>query len=267
MSTTNDTARQNALEMITKKVNHVEGFDPEALAEIYPRPTPDDPNKTEKRLPVIVQIAWFRMKHPNGKLLVTVTVDDKNYFIAHARVYLDYKDSEEHFVAEATVSRCYNIDNPKSSPREWAQTAAIGVALRNAGFCLPANSIGEGFDNDSGNETEGITPMVPPLDVMVESGESGNTDSPVSVQGITDNAAEIPPAPDLPTETETDPFEAAKKVPCPIAKHKNKTLGDLITENPGALSYIATKGTDKGYDPKAVEAAILICEHALENAS
>ena len=51
-------------------------------------------------------------------------------------LYTSYKDPVEYYLAEATASRGVSADKPSVSPREWAQTAAVGIALRNAGFGL-----------------------------------------------------------------------------------------------------------------------------------
>ena len=74
-------AKQAALTAI-QKINAVEGFDPTPLAVEYV-----DLNTQEKRyrLPVMIQIAWFRLKYPEGRVAVTVTAA-KDCFVATARV-------------------------------------------------------------------------------------------------------------------------------------------------------------------------------------
>ena len=51
------------------------------------------------------------------------------------------------------------------------------------------------------------------------------------------------------------------ELPCPMAKYKGMTLGDLLREDPKALDYMARKYQG---DENAVEAAKLICEFALK---
>ena len=123
--------KQAALSAI-QKINAVEGFDPTPLAVEYV-----DLNTQEKRfrLPVMAQLAWFRLKYPEGRVAVAVTAA-KDCFVATARVYPSYTTPPEQYLSEATASRGYQADKPTVSPREWAQTAAIGIALRNAGFGL-----------------------------------------------------------------------------------------------------------------------------------
>ena len=38
-----------------------------------------------------------------------------------------------------------DASKPSVSPREWAQTAAVGIALRNAGFGLQFSAAGDDF--------------------------------------------------------------------------------------------------------------------------
>lgn len=126
---------------ILSTINQVEGFDPSAFAVEYSDLTTGD---TRKRLPVMAQMAWFRLKYPEGRISVEVK-PAQTCFVAIAKVYPHYNDPPEHFLAEATASRSHDPQNPSVSPREWAQTAAVGVALRNAGFGLQFSIAGESF--------------------------------------------------------------------------------------------------------------------------
>ena len=121
------------------EINRVEGFDPAAFAVEY---TDMNTGEVRKRLPVMIQMAWFRLKYPEGRIAVEVT-PAKDCFVAKARVYPSYKDGPECYLAEATASRGPDPAHPSVSPREWAQTAAVGVALRNAGFGLQFSAAGE----------------------------------------------------------------------------------------------------------------------------
>ena len=64
--------------------------------------------------------------------------------------------------------------------------------------------------------------------------------------------------------TDEDPLEAAMKTPCPIVKYSGKTLGDLITTDPNAIVWVATKFQG---NPDISAAASLICDHALAAAT
>lgn len=95
------------------------------------------------------------LKHPEGRVAVTVT-PAKECFIATARIYANYTNPSDQYLAEATASRGYLPDKPTVSPREWAQTAAIGRALQYAGFGLQFAAAGDAFDMPAVDELSGI---------------------------------------------------------------------------------------------------------------
>ena len=60
---TDNNEKTQAVVMISN-INRVEGFDPTVLAVDY-----TDPNgQVYKRLPAMAQMAWFRLKYPEGKI-------------------------------------------------------------------------------------------------------------------------------------------------------------------------------------------------------
>lgn len=85
-SITND---KTAMLAKIETINQVDGFDPTPFAVDY---TDLNTNETRKRLPVMIQIAWFRLRYPEGKIAVQVTPGKDGVFIATARVYPSYKD-------------------------------------------------------------------------------------------------------------------------------------------------------------------------------
>lgn len=149
-----------------------------------------DLNTQEKRsrLPVMAQLAWFRLKYPEGRVAVAVTAA-KDCFVATARVYPSYTNPPEQYLSEATASRGYQADKPTVSPREWAQTAAIGIALRNAGFGLQFSAAGDSFDSPAVDELGGIIwsgeddPQTPLSADMPASGCSGGNAVPRRASG------------------------------------------------------------------------------------
>ena len=129
-------------------INRVDGFDPSPFAVDY---VDLNTQETRKRLPVMIQMAWFRLKYPEGRIAVQVTAG-KDCFIANARIYPNFRDPVDYYLAEATASRKYCEDKPSVSPREWAQTAAVGIALRNAGFGLQFSMAGEEIETTAADE-------------------------------------------------------------------------------------------------------------------
>lgn len=238
----------NANEMSATKraihgINAVEGFDPFTLAVEY---TDLNTSEVRQRLPVMAQIAWYRLKYPEGRIAISVT-PVKEVFVASVRVYKDYNDPVDCFLSEATASRKYDASKPTVSPREWAQTAAVGIALRNAGFGLQFHAAGESFDEAAADE----------LGALPDEQMPTGSEEPIE--------AEPAPAPleQAQAESTETPLERAMKMPCPITKDglQGKTLGDLIKLDPKALTWIADKYTK---NPEIAAGARLICEHALQ---
>lgn len=141
-----------------EKINEVPGFDPAPFVVDY---ADLNTGEVRKRLPVMIQMAWFRMKYPEGRISVQVSAA-KDCFVATARVYPYYKDPADCYLAEATASRGLCEDKPSVSPREWAQTAAVGIALRNAGFGLQFAMAGEDFENVAPDEL-GLAKALPEM--------------------------------------------------------------------------------------------------------
>ena len=216
-------------------INAVEGFDPTPYAVDY---TDLTTNETRKRLPVMAQIAWFRLRYPDGKISVQVN-PGKDCFVATAKVYPSYKDPADCFLAEATASRGFLEDKPSVSPREWAQTAAVGIALRNAGFGLQFSMAGDEFP-----------------DTVSEGAPMTNAAAPAEPYAV-----EEPTPPEL---TPEEKLEQAMNVPCPITKFKGKTLGEVLQLDPGAIKWVAEKfpATEK-----AGAAAQLIRDFALQQSA
>lgn len=226
-------AAQAAMEAL-KKINEVDGFDPTPLAVEY---TDLTSGESRLRLPVMALIGWFRLKYPEGRISNSVRIEN-NCFVCTARVYHHYADPVDQFLGEATVSRQYQADKPTVSPREWAQTAAIGIALRNAGFGLQFGAAGDAFDTPAADEIGAVI---------------WSHDPPASSQ---ENAEAEP----ITASAET-PLEHAMKMPCPISKYSGKTLGDILGIDPKALVWVANKFTG---DDEISNAAKLICEQAVE---
>lgn len=274
-----------AMRNVIATINAVEGFDPEPFAVEY---ADLESGETRKRLPVMIQMAWFRLKYPEGKITTKVT-NGKDCFVATARVYPSYKDGGDCYLAEATASRGYLAEKPSVSPREWAQTAAVGIALRNAGFGLQFGMAGEDFPavapDELGLPEDGTgVPME-----HAESGAEEPVPQPAPMQPQPDelqpaqNVTEMPAfqkqsaVPGSATQQNTvsqepvqqeltyeERIQKAMSMPCPIKKYAGKTLGDLVVTDPKALNWIVNKFHD---DKGTNEAARLICEYALGQAS
>ncbi len=281
-----DNTEKAAMRAVIATINAVEGFDPEPFAVEY---ADLESGETRKRLPVMIQMAWFRLKYPEGKITIKVT-NGKDCFVATARVYPSYKDGGDCYLAEATASRGHLAEKPSVSPREWAQTAAVGIALRNAGFGLQFGMAGEEFPAVAPDELGMMEDGTNVSAGNAETGEDVPTPQPMPMpqqppeskpeRNVTEMPAPQPQQLGVPiSETRQDSvpqslvqkeqtyeerIQQAMSMPCPIKKYAGKTLGDLVVTDPNALNWIVNKFHDnKGTN----EAARLICEYALGQAS
>lgn len=234
---------------IFSTINQVDGFDPTPFAVPY---TDLITQQKRKRLPVMVQMAWFRLKYPMGKIAQSV-VAENDCFVATAKVYVDYKDPADCYLSEATVSRKYDPAKPTVSPREWAQTAAIGTALRNAGFGLQFSAAGDDFDTHVPDELGAGFEPSPLSQEVLQQQKSTATDMGEPVQEPFSVAL-----------TPEQRFLQACAIVCPIRKHSDKTLGEVLNIDPGAIHWLATKF--KG-DETVRTAAEFICSYALDQAT
>lgn len=241
MSQNAQNEKASALELIAK-IHQVQGFDPAAFAVDY---TDLNTGEVRKRLPIMPLLAWFRMVYPEGKIAVTAT-PAKDCFVATAKVYPSYKDGPDCYIGEGTASRGYCAEKPSVSPREWAQTAAIGIALRNAGFGLQFGMVGEDFSTEAPDE----------LGASV-----GASAEPMQT---TASAVEAPePEPEIKELTLEEKATAAMRLPCPISKYSGKTLGEVLSLDPGAVKWLA----DKYNKDESIKAgATAICEYAAQMA-
>lgn len=240
-------------------IHKVEGFDPTPLAVEYMDLTTQE---KRKRLPVMAQLAWFRLKYPEGKIASDVKAE-KDYFVASARVYVSYKDPVDCYLAEATASRKYDPLKPTVSPREWAQTAAVGIALRNAGFGLQFGAAGDDFESDVPDELgAGSTVIAPPAQPASSVPAENPPQTGMPAAPVAPPAPE--PEPEIVELTPEQRFEQACAIISPIKKHNGKTLGEILTMEPRAINWLATKFSG---DETIKAAAEFICSYSMAQAT
>lgn len=251
----NNNASQTA---ILSTINKVEGFDPTPLAVEYLDLTTQE---KRKRLPVMAQLAWFRLRYPEGKIALHVEAV-KDYFVATAKIYVSYKDPVECYLSEATASRKYDPLKPTVSPREWAQTAAIGIALRNAGFGLQFGAAGDGFDSEVPDELGvGAGALPPPMPALALQDAQSTFQTGMGVPAAPAAPEMVPQVVKLTPEQK---FEQACAVISPIKKHGGKTLGEVLQMDPGAINWLATKFSR---DENVRAAAEFICSYSMAQAT
>lgn len=245
MSEINSNSKETSKAKMTE-INKVEGFNPLDFIEKYPGE--DDNTEIRNYLPVKYQIAWFRLKYPTGKIAVSLK-KETNCFIATAKVYPDYKDSPDSFLAEASAARGKSEDVPSVSPREWAQTAAIGKALTYAGFGLQ-------FDYSGAK----IEPTATDEFAFGFGSNEDNENLHVNSDGEIINNVEKPKA----ELTDEELFLKASDTECTVSKFKGRKMGELLRSEPGFIVWMATKYTG---DPAMKETAKILCEYANKHAA
>ena len=133
------------------------------------------------------------------------------------------------------------------------QTAAIGIALRNAGYGLQFAAAGDSFDAPAVDELGGI--------IWSEDGTGQDTPAPgMTVSAPQDSLANTSSAQKEPA----DPLAQAMSMPCPISKYSGKKLGDVLHMDQHAILWVANKFSG---DPNISAAAKLICEQAMEESA
>lgn len=115
------------------ELNHVEGFDPSR----YMRRIQQDGQPDRYYLDVVYRKLWFRLMHPEGKIVKKILKLTEQVAIVEARVYLHRNDPEDNFVSNALAQKYVSGDDTFGKKYvELAETAAVGRALSDAGFGL-----------------------------------------------------------------------------------------------------------------------------------
>ena len=133
--TTNMNAAVSMYDSVTAihELNSIVGFDPRN----YMRMIGEGKDNARYYLDVAFRKLWFRLKYPEGKISKRLLKLTEDMAVVEARVYLNYKDNEEDYVANA-FSHKFRGEDAQFGAKfvEFAETAAIGRALADAGFGL-----------------------------------------------------------------------------------------------------------------------------------
>lgn len=127
------------------KLNYVEGFDPFK----YMRNLAPEGEAPKLYLDVAYRKLWFRLKHPNGKIVKTLMKLTDQMAVVEAKVYLDREDPADSYIANAMAQRYLTPDDQFGMKYvELAETAAVGRALKDAGFGLQFPDLEGDFDQN-----------------------------------------------------------------------------------------------------------------------
>lgn len=129
---TNKAAMYDSVEAV-RNLNSVEGFNPRDFMRVIQ----GEGESAKYYLDVAFRKLWFRLKYPEGRISKRLLKLENDMAVIEARVYLNYRDAEENFVANA-FSHKFRADDSQFGSKfvELAETAATGRALADAGFGL-----------------------------------------------------------------------------------------------------------------------------------
>lgn len=237
-----------------KALNRVEGFEPkDYLRE----------EKTEDGVSFYLdtkyRLLWFRLMYPQGKLVKIPKALNKEYATFEVRVYTDKNDADENFLANGFASRYKDDANEKFGLNfvESAETAALGRALKDAGFgtqfcdiALPNDqTIVDAGVHISFDIGDGTLPN--PDEDGAPAEEESKTTSTVTKEETTEEKPEVKPkeeekvvlTADMPVEEllKKMTVEFAKEIVIDYGIDRGKTLGKLAQERPQGVQYHASK--------------------------
>ena len=132
------------------ELNRVDGFDPSKFMRKLTEVDENGQPSERMYLEVAYRKLWFRLKHPEGAIRKFIREVNDQFAIMEARVYLDRRDPEESYIANAIVKRYFHPEDKLGDKYlEIAETAAVGRALADAGFGIQ-------FTDSSENPESGV---------------------------------------------------------------------------------------------------------------
>lgn len=174
------------------------------------------------------RINWFKKTFPYSKIYKIPKEITETHATFEVRVYVDRNDPYENFLANGFATRYKDESNADYGANfvESAETAALGRALRDAGF---------------GTQSCGMDIKVPEEDErLVDAGmqvkENAGIGSETTVNVSTDNgipdvsAVESPKVKKETSKTQTKMDEDTAKAPKPIKLTKDMTVEELVKQ-------------------------------------
>ena len=188
------------------ELNRVEGFDPTKFMRRLTEVDENGQQNDRMYLEVAYRKLWFRLKHPEGAIRKFMREVNDQFAIMEARVYLDRRDPEESYIANAIVKRYFHPEDKLGDKYlEIAETAAVGRALADAGFGIQ-------FTDSSENPESGVVDSP----IGMPSGHAANASlSPVNT--ITGEVMHTPQTP-APAAASAVPNGVSMAAPMPQAQ-------------------------------------------------
>ena len=225
-----------------KGLNHVEGFEPRK----YMRQIQKEGEPVRLYLDVAYRKLWFRLCHPQGKIVKKILKLTDQVAIVEARVYLHHDDPEDNFIANALAQKYLTQDEQFGSKFvELAETAAVGRALSDAGFGLQFADQEGDLDPevteaplDPRMGTGGTLPAGTFIDetVMDEAGEEMAQEEDDSIPGqcSIEQYIPVPEEAGQPIEKEPPAVPAVSQKTAPAPASKKETVPRAADSKPAA---------------------------------
>lgn len=240
-----------------RTLNKVEGFEPKDY--LRKEETEDG---VSYYLDTKYRLLWFRMKYPEGKLVKIPKALNKEFATFEVRVYTDKNDAENNFLANGFASRYKDDGNEKFGLNfvESAETAALGRALKDAGFgtqfcdiALPNDQtiVDAGVHISFDLAGDEITPVGEENASGTEENDTATSaigNSGIGTVNMT-NEAETKTEPVVELNKDMSVEELLEKMTLDFAKSivvdygydRGKTLGKLAADRPQGVQYHASQ--------------------------
>lgn len=242
-----------------RTLNKVEGFEPKDY--LRKEETEDG---VSYYLDTKYRLLWFRMKYPEGKLVKIPKALNKEFATFEVRVYTDKNDAENNFLANGFASRYKDDGNEKFGLNfvESAETAALGRALKDAGFgtqfcdiALPNDQtiVDAGVHISFDLAGDEITPVGEENASGTEENDTATSATGNSGTGTINvtNEAETKTEPEPVVELTKDmsveellekmTLDFAKSIVVDYGYDRGKTLGKLAADRPQGVQYHASQ--------------------------
>lgn len=242
-----------------RALNKVEGFEPKD----YLRKEVSEEG-VSFYLDTKYRLLWFRLKYDNGKIVKIPKALNKEYATFEVRIYADKNDAEDNFLANGFASRYKDDTNEKFGLNfvESAETAALGRALKDAGFgtqfcdiALPNDQTivdaGVHISFDLGND-EITTPEDADGSTVENAGVvSANTEEDatsvtanatvkVEEKAVTEEKVELNKNMPIEELVKKMTLDYAKAIVVEVGYDKGKTLGSIMQTKPRSIVFHST---------------------------
>ncbi len=233
-----------------RRLNEVEGFEPKNYLR-----KENSENGVSFYLDTKYRLLWFRLKYQHGKIVKLPKALTKDYATFEVRIYADVNDSPENFLANGFASRYRDDSNKEFGLNfvESAETAALGRALKDAGFgtqfcdiALPNDyqvvDAGVNITLDTGEMPFIMDEEEEKSDVSVPLGDADKEIIKETAENTEMKDVEITSDMSIEEIKKRMTLEYAKNVVVTIGYDKGKSLGYLAANKPRSIEFHASRG-------------------------